>query len=101
ADLELVVVDDGSTDATAAILALVDDPRLRVIGRPAAGLAASLNAAIRASTASLVARMDADDLCEPERLERQVAFLDRHPDHVLVGSDVLVVAEDGSPVHTA
>ncbi len=85
-DLELIVVDDGSTDATPALLAAVDDRRLRVATRPHAGLTRSLNEASALARAPLVARLDADDLALPERLARQRAFLDAHPDVGLLGT---------------
>lgn len=86
-DFELVVVDDGSTDRTAEILARYLDPRLRVIRFPEnRGIVAALNAGIRESESELIARMDADDICMPQRFERQVAFLDAHPDVVLCGT---------------
>jgi glycosyltransferase involved in cell wall biosynthesis len=78
-DFEFLVVDDGSTDATPAILASCDDSRLRVIRQENQGLAVALNTGLRAARGAYVARMDADDLCRPERLERQVAFLEAHP----------------------
>ena len=94
ADLEVVVVDDGSTDGTAALLDRVDDDRVRVVHRPFAGLVASLNAGLALVRARYVARMDADDLCAPDRLARQVAFLDAEPDVVVVGSAFDVIDED-------
>ena len=86
ADLELIVVDDDSTDETPGILASFHDPRLQVVRRARGGLTSALNAALRLSRASLVARLDADDLALPERLERQLAFLSAHPDVGLCGT---------------
>jgi len=86
ADLEVIVIDDGSTDATAEVLAAFVDPRLRVERRARAGLTHSLNRALEISRAPLVARLDADDVALPERLARQCAFLDAHRDVGLVGT---------------
>ena len=94
-DFELVVIDDGSTDDSPAILATYADPRLVVIRQPNAGLIASLNTGIRAARGELVARMDPDDRCEPNRLVVQVAYLDAHPEVALVGSAVSTMDEDG------
>jgi len=85
-DLELIVIDDGSTDATPATLAGVRDPRLRVERRPHAGLTRSLNVGLALCRAPLIARLDADDLALPEKLARQRAFLDAHPDVGLLGT---------------
>lgn len=86
-DLELLVVDDGSTDPTAEILTSARDPRLRVLHMPRRGIVAALNTGLDAARGQLLARMDSDDLADPERLARQVAFLDRHPGVVACGTD--------------
>jgi len=98
ADLELVVVDDGSVDATPALLAGVTDRRLRVERQPRAGLTPALNLALGLARAPIVARLDADDVALPERLARQVAFLDAHPEIGVLGSAAREVNGDGREV---
>jgi glycosyltransferase involved in cell wall biosynthesis len=98
ADLELIAVDDGSVDATPALLAAIGDPRLRVTSQPPRGVTASLNHALALARAPLVARLDADDVALPDRLARQRAFLDAHPDVGLLGTGAREVDAAGREV---
>jgi hypothetical protein len=83
-DFELVVVDDGSSDGTPGILASYDDPRIRVVRTPHAGLIAALNTGMSRADSRYIARMDADDRCHPERFARQLACFGRDPDVAVV-----------------
>jgi glycosyltransferase involved in cell wall biosynthesis len=76
-DLEVIVVDDGSTDATSGILRdwRQGDARVRVIAQPPLGLVPALNRGLAQAQAPVVARMDADDIAHPRRLETQMALL--------------------------
>jgi glycosyltransferase involved in cell wall biosynthesis len=87
---ELVIVDDGSTDQTPEILAdwQKRDQRIHVHYRPHEGIVAALNHGIEHSSAPLIARMDADDVALPERLEKQVKELKQHPEIGVVGTKV-------------
>jgi GT2 family glycosyltransferase len=88
---ELVAVDDGSSDGTAAILAAAagKDHRVQIIHREGGGLVAALNAGLEACQAPLLARMDGDDICHPRRLELQRSYLDTHPDTGLAACNFL------------
>lgn len=90
ADFECVLIDDGSSDATAAIARefAASDPRFRLLQRPAAGLVASLNAGAAECRGRFIARMDADDLMHRERLAAQVRALEEDTALALVGTHV-------------
>jgi glycosyltransferase involved in cell wall biosynthesis len=94
-DVELIVVDDGSQDATPDILASLRDPRLRVERRAAHGLTRSLVRAVELSRAPVLARLDADDIAMSDRLARQHAFLAEWPAVGLLGTGAREVAPDG------
>lgn len=81
-DFEIVVVDDGSTDCTPSILEQISrqDPRVRPITVPHGGIINALNAGIAECRGELIARMDADDISHPRRLELQVDLMDSHPE---------------------
>jgi hypothetical protein len=100
ADFEFLILDDGSTDATASILRCYErvDPRVQPIVRENRGLVASLNELLARAQAPIVARMDADDICRPNRFERQLAFLADHPDHGVVGAWSEDMGEHGEPM---
>jgi glycosyltransferase involved in cell wall biosynthesis len=84
---ELIVVDDGSTDGTAAILAAAAvDPRVRVLRNRAKGLVSALNQGLAACRAPLVARMDGDDISHPQRLAKQLAIMAAKPEIGLVAA---------------
>jgi glycosyltransferase involved in cell wall biosynthesis len=78
-DLEVIVVDDGSSDDTAAVVHAIDDPRVRLIEKPNGGASDSRNAGIAEATGRYVAFLDADDLWVPDKLERQLDWLASNP----------------------
>ena len=101
-EFECIVVNDGSTDKTAAILDEYthQDPRIRILNLNACGISDALNAGIAASRASFIARMDADDMAYPERFCKQLAYLDKHPDCIALGTWVRFIDEAGLPIYT-
>ena len=98
-DFEFIIVDDGSTDQTPEILQTYDDRRIRIISQDNQGPAAAANKGIKASSAEYIARLDADDVAAPDRLDKQVEFLDRNPDYVIVGGFMEFITADGHPIY--
>lgn len=96
---ELIVVDDGSQDGTSERIQSFVDPRIHLrIGERSEGLAARLNQAMDIAHGKYFARIDADDVAYPDRLERQVAFLESHPEVDLVGTGAMVFSENGQAI---
>ncbi|MEX5215246.1 MAG: glycosyltransferase [Nitrospiraceae bacterium] len=94
AELEFIILDDGSTDASARISTSFGDPRIRVVRHNRnLGLAASLNVGFSLAAGRYIARMDADDISLPTRLAHQVAFMDAHPHVGVCGSWIEVRGE--------
>lgn len=95
--VEVIVVDDGSTDGTWQLLQSLGD-RIRCLRQENAGLAAARRTGVAAARGRWVALMDADDLCHPERLAVQAAVMQRFPDVVLCGTDFSSFDEQGNVV---
>ena len=96
ADLELLVVDDASTDATPTVFAGIDDARLRVLRNDEQqGLARSLNRGLDEARGRFVARLDADDVALPARIEQQLRRLRSQPTVAIVGSGVMEFDDAG------
>ena len=87
-DFDFLIIDDGSTDGSADYLRSLGDPRINLTVRENRGLGMTLNELFRNSRTDYVARMDADDICEPDRLEKQMAFLRDHGDVVMLGTGI-------------
>ena len=97
---ELIVVDDGSRDDTAAFLKKASrrDRRIRVFSASGCGITPALNMGLAHVRGRFVARMDADDIAHPYRLALQGRFLADHPDVVAVGSWTMLIDPDGDPL---
>jgi glycosyltransferase involved in cell wall biosynthesis len=97
-DFEVIAVDDGSTDGSGDWLRAVGHPRLQVVPGPGEGLARALNCGLARAAGTFIARHDADDWSHPDRLSKQVAFLDAHPDTSVLATCAEYVGPDGEPL---
>jgi len=95
-DIEVIVVDDGSTDDTRQLLGMFADPRLRLIHQQNSGVSAARNTGLAAARAPYVVFLDADDVLVQGALYRMVATLDRMPERVACFGHHVKIAEDGS-----
>lgn len=94
-DFECIIVDDASTDSSVSIVESYDDPRIYLMrNKENHGSAYSMNRGMEAARGIYIARMDADDVSLPTRLQEQVGFLDAHPRVGVVGSNVEVIGDD-------
>lgn len=89
-DFELIIINDGSLDGSAEIIRGYDDPRIRYYEHKNIGLAATLNRGIELAKGTYIARQDQDDISMPERLAKQLEFLEAKPDYGMVGTWALI-----------
>jgi len=99
-EFEFLIINDGSTDNTREIVSSFSDPRIHYHENDKnIGMVPTLNKGLALASNELVARQDGDDLCAPERLERQVCFMNAHPQTPLTGTLSSVIDPDGAGVY--
>jgi glycosyltransferase involved in cell wall biosynthesis len=102
-DFELLLLDDGSSDDSREIMESFahQDQRCQVHSWPNRGIVETLNAGLELAVGKYIIRMDSDDVCTPDRFDKQVRFLENNPQCVVVGSRVLWIDPEGMPLRTA
>lgn len=95
-NFEFIIVDDCSTDDSLETIKSYDDPRIKIMSTDKnSGLATALNKALDVCRGEYVARMDLDDICLPERFERQLAYMREHPDVIVCGTYIKQIDGNG------
>ncbi|MGO8732882.1 MAG: glycosyltransferase [Terriglobia bacterium] len=94
-DFALLIINDGSTDGSEGYLRRVTDPRVQIVHAPRRGLGAALNMGLAMCETEFLARMDADDLALPDRIAKQVSFLNQHREVGTVGSQFAYLGPNG------
>lgn len=96
-DFVFLIIDDSSTDNSLNIIRSFNDRRIRVISnKNNIGLTRSLNTGLKLSSGKYIARLDADDISLPKRLEKQIDFLEKNPDFVLCGTGYHIIDKEGN-----
>lgn len=91
-NFELLLINDGSTDSSKQIVESFSDSRIRFINNPGnQGLIHVLNQGLNLTNGKYIARMDADDICYPDRFQKQINFLEQHPDYGVCGTHIRVI----------
>jgi glycosyltransferase involved in cell wall biosynthesis len=93
-NFEFLIIDDGSTDDTVAIIESYQDARIRLIRQEHEGIVVALNRGVAESRADWIARMDADDIAYPQRFEKQRALIHKNPGTVLCHTQIRIIGEE-------
>src|SRR5260221_9413638 len=99
-DFELLVINDGSTDDTAKIVSSFNDSRIVLVSQENKGIAAALNLGLTYAKAPYIARFDADDICNKNRLKIQYDFITAYPQYSIIGSAADYIDAEGHYIFT-
>jgi len=101
-DFEFIIIDDGSSDSSQDVIRSYNDIRIKILkNKINIGLSAALNRGISVANGDFIVRMDADDVCYPDRLKKQYEFLMENPNCVSLGSNVDLIDKDGKYLYTS
>lgn len=98
-DFEFLIVDDGSTDDSCAIVKSYDDARIQLFQQKNTGVAGAKNLALRKAQGQWIAIIDSDDIWKAEKLQKQIDFLEANPEYVTVGTFAQIIDKDGNPLY--
>ena len=98
ANLQVLIVDDGSSDSTVKLIKQISDSRIELFCKEHSGLSKSLNFAMDKINGSYIARLDSDDLCDNERIEKQISFLKQNLSYGIIGTNFNLIDENGKQI---
>jgi len=97
-NLQVLIIDDGSEDSTVEIVLSFNDLRIELYKKNHTGISSSINYAINKIKSDFVARLDSDDLCEKERISKQLKFFNENKSYGIIGSNFILVNEEGQQI---